>query len=158
MKVKFQSAVIFVKDIENSKAFYSGVLSQEIGLDLGANVNFKCGIALWQNSRVNEIIFNKPNAVIRDTTNKNMELYFESDNIEKTAGELELHSVRFIHKLKEEPWLQLTMRFYDPDGNIVEVGESMSALVRRLYRDNLSIKEISEKTTLPVDYVQSLLL
>lgn len=157
MQLSFQSSVFFVKDIEVSKKFYGDILGQEIALDLGANVGFKCGIAIWQIDKAYEIIYNK--AVSGDSAaNKNLELYFESDNIEEIENQLKSLSVKLIHNLKEEPWRQMTIRFYDPDGNIIEVGESMEALVRRLYRENNSIREIAEMTTLPMDYVEGLLL
>ena len=158
MYLKYQSSVLFVKDIEVSKEFYRDILGQEIGLDLGINIGFKCGIAIWQKDKANEIIFKNPNIDLSDNSNKNLELYFESDKIIDTEKELEVFGVRFIHKIHKEPWQQLTMRFYDPDGNVIQVGESMEALVRRLYKENNSIKEIAEKTTLPLDYVESLLL
>ncbi len=50
--------------------------------------------------------------------------------------------------------LKFVCPLYDPDGHIVEIGESMETTVRRFYRQGLSIQEISEKSTMPVEFVE----
>jgi uncharacterized membrane protein (UPF0127 family) len=34
--------------------------------------------------------------------------------------------VKFIHELREQPWKQKIIRIYDPDNNILEIGEPMA--------------------------------
>jgi catechol 2,3-dioxygenase-like lactoylglutathione lyase family enzyme len=48
MKPRFHSIVLFVKDIDRSKKFYTEVLGQEIDYDFGNNVALKNGITLWK--------------------------------------------------------------------------------------------------------------
>jgi hypothetical protein len=35
--------------------------------------------------------------------------------------------VEYVHPLREQPWRQRVVRFYDPDHHIIEVGESFLA-------------------------------
>lgn len=45
------------------------------------------------------------------------------------------------------------MRFYDYDGNIIEVGENMTHTALRLLDEGLSIEEVSEITYLPKERI-----
>jgi hypothetical protein len=62
--------------------------------------------------------------------------------------------VEFLHEIREQPWGQRVMRFYDPDLHIVEVGETMESVVLRYHGTGMSIKEISNKTSMPEEFVE----
>ncbi len=49
------------------------------------------------------------------------------------------------------------MRFYDPDAYIIEVGEPLDFVVRRFADKGLNIEEISERTSMPVEFVKMVL-
>ena len=34
--------------------------------------------------------------------------------------------INYVHKLKEYPWGQKAIRIYDPDGHMIEIGETAS--------------------------------
>jgi len=68
------------------------------------------------------LIDNKP---ITNCAN-NFELYFDSDDLAETVKKLKEYNVQFIHEIREMPWKQKVIRFYDPDNNIVEIGEPMT--------------------------------
>ena len=53
------------------------------------------------------------------------------------------HKIKFVCPLITVADMK---RFYDPDKNIIEVGESMEHLVLRLYRQNHSSDEIAKMT------------
>ena len=80
-------------------------------------------------------------------------LYFEYDDVEAIAQKLRDRSVVFVHEVREQPWRQKVVRFYDPDENIIEVGESMEHVAFRLAQEGLPVERISEITYMPVDYV-----
>jgi hypothetical protein len=46
------------------------------------------------------------------------------------------------------------MRLYDPDGHIVEIGETMEAVVWRFYRQGLSVEQICEKSSMPREFIE----
>ena len=55
------------------------------------------------------------------------ELYFEEKNIEAFAEKLDAYEipVTWVHRLMHHSWGQTVIRFYDPDGNLIEVGTPM---------------------------------
>jgi len=87
----------------------------------------------------------------------NAELYFETDELETIFQDLKQAAVEFIHAIQEQPWGQRVMRLYDPDGHIVEIGETMEAAVWRLYRQGLSIDRIREKSSMPREFVEQVI-
>ena len=55
--------------------------------------------------------------------------------------------------MREQPWRQRVVRFYDPDRHIIEIGESMEHLSYRLHNEGLSPDDISKITMLPLEFV-----
>jgi hypothetical protein len=82
------------------------------------------------------------------------ELYFELDELDPIYQRLHEAGVEFIHPIREQPWGQRVMRLYDPDGHIVEIGESMEAVVWRFYKQGLSIDLVGEKSSMPREFVE----
>ena len=62
--------------------------------------------------------------------------------------------MEFIHPICEQPWGQRVMRLYDPDGHIVEIGETMGAVVWRFYEQGLSIDLIMGRSSMPREFVE----
>jgi catechol 2,3-dioxygenase-like lactoylglutathione lyase family enzyme len=143
--IKFHSAVIFVKDIELSKAFYTEILDEEIEHDFGKNVALKSGLSLWE-LRPQHIIATK-----LDITSKGnkIELYFESEEIDQIAMKLRENNVQFFHEIHEEPWGQRTIRFFDPDNHLVEIGEPLPVFIKNMYKKGMSVEEIEKKSGVP---------
>ena len=152
MNLKFYSPVVFVKDIGEAKKFYAEVLGQETEHDFGANIIFKSRLSLWQISEKHEIagIAGKPE------NGSTFELYFETDNIEESSGKVKATGVKFLHDIKTEPWGQMTFRFFDPDGHLVEIGEAFNVFLQRIYSETKSIEETSRKTGVPVATVSEI--
>ena len=55
------------------------------------------------------------------------ELYFEERDIEAFAEKLEklYPMVKYVNRFMTHSWGQKVIRFYDPDGNLIEVGTPM---------------------------------
>ena len=152
--MKHMGTLIAVKDLEKAKQFYFDVLGMEVVDDFGANVSLTGDVFLqtaetWKSFihvRDDEIIY-KNNAV---------ELYFEEDDIELFVKKLEtFKDVIFIHPLIEHRWGQKAIRFYDPDGHIIEVAENMDAVVWRFIENGLSDEETAARMGVSIDYVKS---
>lgn len=151
--MKFHSTVIFVKDIEKSKDFYTHYLGFSIEHDFGKNVILNSGLTIWE-ILPGHII----NTKLKTTNDSNkFELYFENDNIDEIFNNLENAGVQFLHKINEEPWGQRTLRFYDPDKHLIEIGEPLEVFVANLSKKGLNEAQISEKTGIPIDTVIKLL-
>jgi catechol 2,3-dioxygenase-like lactoylglutathione lyase family enzyme len=155
MDITFRSTVLFVGDVERSKAFYTDLLGQAVELDLGVNVGFVGGLALWDSTYVNTRLYagKMPSG---EAPAPAMEVSFETAEIEEMAGRVAEAGVRLLHPLKEQPWAQRVVRFFDPDGHRVEVAEPMPAVVARLAAEGLSNAGISERTTLPPQVVAAM--
>ncbi len=46
------------------------------------------------------------------------------------------------------------VRFRDPDGHIIEVGENMTAVCRRFLDSGMTPEEAAARMDVPVDYVR----
>lgn len=151
--MKFHSTVIFVKEIERSKDFYSRFLDFSIEHDFGKNVILNNGLTIWEIQDSHIISEELPT---KNDSNR-FELYFESEELKKVFSQLEKAGIKFLHKIHEEPWGQKTIRFFDPDNHLIEIGEPLEVFVNNMSREGLSVKEISEKSGIPVDTVRVLL-
>ena len=158
MNIKFESPVIFVKDIKESKKFYEEHLNQKVRFDFGSNIAFESGLSLWEHKSAHKLIFDRETEKISmPERSQTFELYFESDNIEEAFESIKQLNVKFIQILHQEPWGQQSLRFYDPDKYIVEIGESLDSWVKRFYKKNMTAKEIAEKTTLPLKVIEGII-
>lgn len=84
-------------------------------------------------------------------------MYFEEEDIDAFSDHLRLFEVNYVHELLEHPWGQRVVRFYDPDGHIIEVGEMMKAVIERFLKSGITHEEIAERMDLPVEYVRNVI-
>lgn len=150
--MKFSGPLIAVSDIEVSKKFYQEVMHQKIVLDFGINVTFDGHFSL-QADFPELVGFNK-NELIPGS--KSFELYFEEENLDQFVQHLKNYSeIKYVHDVKEYPWGQRVIRFYDPDQHMVEVGESMEKVVQRFLTQGLSVEETATRTMFPIEFVRN---
>ena len=86
MSIKFQSSVIFVKDIKTSRQFYEKLLEQQVEMDFGPNVGFVGRFAIWQVEHAYQMIFERALEDNRQLGRENLELYFESNRLPGQVG------------------------------------------------------------------------
>lgn len=148
--MKYGGTLISVSDMEKSKNFYEKVMQQKIIMDLGVHVSFEDGLSLQFNYE--ELVGEKLDMHPKPN---NFQLYFEVENIDEWETKLKAtEGIEFIHQSKEYPWGQRVMRFYDYDKYIVEVSESMESVARRFLKQGLSVEQVAERTTFPVEFVK----
>lgn len=152
--MKFHSSVIFVNDIEKSKDFYIRILNQEIEHDFGKNVVLKGGLTIWE-IRPEHII--RKELKTKGTLNR-FELYFETELLEETYKKLKKEKTEFLHEIHKEPWGQRTIRFFDPDNHLVEIGEPLEIFVINMKNKGLSIEQIVEKSGIPLETVKNIIV
>ena len=146
----YASTLIAVRDMEKSKRFYHDVLGLRVTADFGANVTLDGGVVLqtmdtWQS-------FIRTDAVV--LPNNAGELYFEEDDMDSFCAHLKSFEIQFVHELFEHRWGQRGVRFYDPDGHIIEIGEKMETVVRRFMAQGLSAEETAARMDVPIDFVR----
>ena len=120
--MKLKNVLIVVSDIEKSKAFYKDLFGLNVVLDNDGNVILTEGLvlqdaAIWKRFIEKDIV----------PHNNAAELYFEEKDIEGFVKKLENYKepIQYVNHLMEHSWGQKVIRFYDPDGNLIEVGTPM---------------------------------
>lgn len=117
--MKLRNILIVVNDIERSIKFYRELFGLQVILDQDGNVIMTEGLVL-QDANIWKKFIQK------DLIPKNnmTELYFEEPDIEGFAKKLEESEfeIEYVNELMEHSWHQKVIRFYDPDGNLIEVG------------------------------------
>ncbi|MDV2481996.1 glyoxalase/bleomycin resistance/dioxygenase family protein [Methanoculleus sp. Wushi-C6] len=152
--MKFVCPLIVVREIGVSRAFYETVLGQKVLYDLGENVFFEGGFAIHLRSHFSGLIGVDESEIVEGP--KNAELYFEEDDLDAFLERPESVDLDYVHELREQPWEQRVVRFYDPDQHIVEVGEPMESVAKRLLASGLSVEEVAGRTLMPVEFVGEL--
>ncbi len=120
--MRLKNFLIVVEDIEKSRKFYHDLFGLELLLDNGGNMILSQGLVLqeekyWKEFLGKEII----------SENNSCELYFEEVDIEGFIEKLERYypEVKYVNILMTHSWGRKVIRFYDPDGNLIEVGTPM---------------------------------
>ncbi|MCX4370518.1 MAG: VOC family protein [Dysosmobacter sp.] len=144
-----KNPLLAVANMERSLAFYESILGLRVVLDFGANKTLTGGVCLqtletWQSFlETDRISFGGNDA----------ELYFEEDQFDAFAEKLKSFPIQYVHPVKEHPWGQRVVRFYDPDRHIIEVGENMAAVCRRFLDSGMTVEETAARMDVPVNYV-----
>lgn len=154
--MKFMGPIILVENLEHSREFYEKILSQKVVYDFGVNVSFENGLAIHLRTHFEEVHKMKDSYKIGYGSN-DMELNFETEDLDEIYNKLKLREVEFIHEMQEAPWGQRGITFYDPDKHIVSIGEAMEGVVKRLYSQGLSVDEVIRKTAMPKEFVEEAL-
>jgi catechol 2,3-dioxygenase-like lactoylglutathione lyase family enzyme len=157
MDIKKSSTALFVEDLNRSKIFYSQILGLEIDLDFGKNIIYKAGFAIWEIQKDHIIPAKLGVDNLKNESAHRFELYFETENITETFNILKNNNIRFLHDIHEEIWGQQTIRFFDPDYHLIEIGESMNQFINRFYKRGFSVEQISERTSVSKDYISSII-
>jgi len=148
---------LFVRDIEVSRRFYTGLLELTPEIDMGKNIILKEGITIWEINPAHLIPQKLGYENLTAGAVCRFEIYFETDDIDAVFLRLKNYGVKFLHETHEETWGQMTIRFFDPDGHLIEIGEEMAVFLWRLYKNGLTVEEISSKTSVPVEDVKRFL-
>lgn len=119
MIMKLKNVLIVVNDIEKARQFYYDLFGLEMILDNDGNMVLTEGLVLQEEKYWKEFIDKE---IIPE--NNSCELYFEEEDIEAFIEKLEEYypDVKYVNKLMTHSWGQKVIRFYDPDGNLIEVG------------------------------------
>lgn len=117
--MKLKNILLVVTDMQKSIAFYHDLFGLDVLLDNDGNVILTEGLVL-QDIRYWEEVLGKE-CIPR---NHMAELYFEERNMEDFVEKLEQYPepITYVNRLTIHSWGQKVIRFYDPDGNLIEVG------------------------------------
>ncbi len=151
--MKFKNPLLVVTDMEASKLFYRGVLGLRVIMDFGANVTLTGGVCLQTKESWLKLI--RAERAHVSFCGMDAELYFEEDAFDDFIGRLnKMDSICYVHPVIEHPWGQRVVRFYDPDGHIIEVGENMEMVCRRFWDAGMTAEEVAKRMDVPPKYVK----
>ena len=117
--MRLKNILIVVKDIEKSRKFYHDLFGIDLVLDNDGNMILTEGLVLqdekiWKSFLDRDIV----------PKSNSCELYFEEQDIESFVEKLErlYPTIEYVNHLMTHSWGQRVIRFYDLDGNLIEVG------------------------------------
>ena len=121
--IKLKNFLIVVRDIEKAKRFYHDLFGFELLTDNDGNMILTDGLVLQEEKYWKEFL--KKDIIPQSNS---CELYFEEADIEGFIEKLErlYPDIRYVNRLMTHSWGQTVIRFYDPDGNLIEVGTPIS--------------------------------
>lgn len=120
--MRLKNILIVVKDIQKSKKYYHDLFGLDLVLDNDGNMILTEGLVL-QDEKIWKGFLGKN--IIPESNS--CELYFEERDIESFVQKLEMlyPETKYVNRLMTHSWGQKVIRFYDPDGNLIEVGTPM---------------------------------
>lgn len=121
--MRLRNVLIAVNDMDRAIRFYKEIFGLQVIRDQDGNVIMSEGLVL-QDAKIWQQFLDKDLIPKHNTT----ELYFEEPDLEGFVKKLEESDfeIEFVNKLMTHSWGQRVVRFYDPDGNLIEVGTPMS--------------------------------
>ncbi len=123
--MKLKNIVIVVKDIESSKQFYKELFGLDVILDQEGNAILTEGLVLqeskvWEETLGQKVVWK----------NHASELYFEETDLELFLEKLQKYEweIKILSLPEAAEGARQAVRLYDPDGNMIEVGEAQGRL------------------------------
>ena len=117
--MKYKGTLLVVKDCNHALKFYRDIFGLQLLQDNDGNMELTEGLYLreaeyWERFLEKDIT----------PRSNSTELYFEEADIEAFVEKLlKLYpKTEFVNRLMTHSWGQRVVRFYDPDGNLIEVG------------------------------------
>jgi len=117
--VIYKGVLIAVTDCNKSLKFYNDMFGLSLIRDNDGNMELTDNIFLQEIGYWEK--FTQKNVIPR---NNSSELYFEEADIDAFVKKLETlyPETEYVNRLMTHSWGQRVVRFYDPDGNLIEVG------------------------------------
>ena len=151
--MKMKNPMLVVTDMNRSVTFYQKVLGLHVIMDFGANVTLTGGLSLQTRESWAEFLGIHPSDL--GWCGKVSEIYFEEDDFDAFAGNLRAFDIHYVHPVKEHRWGQRVVRFYDPDGHIIEVGENIKTVVHRFLNNGMTPEQVAQRMDVPIKFVNA---
>lgn len=153
--MKFKGPMLVVKDMEKAKKFYTEVIGVRVIADLDENVTLTGGLSLQTESSWST--FTNCTSDFFTYHGNDAEMYFEEEDFDGFLEKIASLDVERVGEDMEMPWGQKVVRLYDPDKHIIEIGEDLKVMMKRLYATGLTVEQLSEKTFMSPKMVERLL-
>lgn len=117
--VMLKGYLLVVSDMNKAISFYTNLLGLSVIHDNDGNVELSGGVYLqqkdyWEGFLKTEVI----------PYSNSSELYFETEDFDGFLKKLENYgeAIKYVNEPMTHSWGQRVVRFYDLDGNLIEVG------------------------------------
>jgi catechol 2,3-dioxygenase-like lactoylglutathione lyase family enzyme len=122
MEIHYRHGIALVQNMEESKHFYRDIIGLPIEKDYGSFVLFSGNFAIHSADLFYSYI-KKPYQGEK-MGHDNVDFYFTTSDLDGLQSRLKENKVCFIHEILQQAWGERVIRFYDPDGHIVEIGDA----------------------------------
>ena len=147
--MELKNSMLVVTDMDKTVEFYERVLGLQVVVDFGANKTLTGGLALQTLETYKDFIGTSSISF----GGNNFEIYFEEEDFDKFVNKLESCNIQYVHPVKEHSWGQRVVRFYDPDRNIIEVGEDMKTVCKRFINSGMTPEQAAKRMDVSVEYI-----
>ena len=152
--MKYTCALLSVADINAARRFYEELFGLQLDLDYGKNIVFTCGLALQQDF---DRLVGLPREAVEPKAS-NAEIVFEEEHFDDFLEKLKsIPHIAYLGGEGEHSWGQRVIRFYDPDGHMIEVGEAMKAVIERFLDSGMTLEATAVRIDASVDALKKLL-
>jgi len=153
--MRFGGVLLAVRDLERAKVFYKSVFGLDVQEDFGSNVALTEGLFLQTLESWSGFVHEKTEDIV--FYNKAVEVYFEVDDMDGFMLKLaSMPDIEYVHRLHEHSWGQRSIRIYDVDGHIIEIGEDMHSVVKCFLDTGMSDEEVAKRMDVAVAYVRKM--
>ena len=117
--MKYKGTLNVIKDCDRALKFYRDMFGFQLLQDNDGNMELTNNLYLQESGYWKQ--FTKRNII---SNSNQSELYFEESDIEQFVERLETlyPKTEYVNRLMTHSWGQKVVRFYDPDGNLIEAG------------------------------------
>jgi catechol 2,3-dioxygenase-like lactoylglutathione lyase family enzyme len=156
--IEFRGPAAYVSDLDRARQFYEGVLGLEVSRLMKRDgrliaVAYTAGLSVWEAADAFFSIFGAPDPAWRGPERPDWENAFEVGDVDAIYARAVAAGARLAHPLRELPWGQRTFRMYDPDGHVIDVGETHAATARRMVASGMPREQVAEKLGFPAETV-----
>ena len=119
MGIALKSSILLTKNMDRAIRFYRDAMGLKLQKQFETVAFFQDGLVLHDESvYLGYIGGSDPSAAGFKAV-----YYYIASDIDETARLLQEKNVELIHGLESQSWGEKFIRFYDPDGNVIEIGD-----------------------------------
>ncbi len=120
MDIHIKSTILLTRNINKLVKFYAEILGLKLINEYETVAFFKDGLVIHDSDTYLKYINRTADTVNMD---KELVFYLVTSDIDKILTVLNEKKIPLIHSIQIQSWGEKCIRLYDPDGNIVEIGD-----------------------------------
>jgi catechol 2,3-dioxygenase-like lactoylglutathione lyase family enzyme len=161
-EIQFKGPAAYVRNLDRSRAFYEDLIGLKVERIMTHDgraiaVAYTAGLSIWAADHAFNVIFGSSPDTVPAAERPVWESAFEVDDVKAIYERAIGAGSGFAHPLRELPWGQRTFRVYDPDRNLLDIGETHQAAVRRMVAGGMPREKVAEKICLPVETIDRMI-